>query len=111
MLRFAADENLNGNIVRGLRRRKPDLDIVHVQDTPLSEAGDAEILEWAAAEERVILTHDVSTITGYAEERVRAGKRMPGVVEIDKAGKITIITLDATDRLAEVTEANEWDRV
>ena len=32
-------------------------------------------------------------------------------VEIDKAGKITIITLDATDRLAEVTEANEWDRV
>ena len=32
-------------------------------------------------------------------------------IEIDKAGKIVIITTDATDRLAEVTEANEWDRV
>jgi len=32
-------------------------------------------------------------------------------VEIDKAGKITIITLDGTDRLGETTEANEWDRV
>jgi hypothetical protein len=32
-------------------------------------------------------------------------------VEIDKAGKIVIITADATDRAGEVTEANEWDRV
>jgi hypothetical protein len=32
-------------------------------------------------------------------------------VEIDKAGKITIITPDRTNRLGETTEANEWDRV
>jgi hypothetical protein len=32
-------------------------------------------------------------------------------IEIDKAGKIIIIAADATDRLAEVTEMNEWDRV
>ncbi|MBI4602207.1 MAG: DUF5615 family PIN-like protein [Planctomycetes bacterium] len=80
MLRFAADENLNGAIVRGLRRRKPDLDILRVQDTPLSGAEDPEVLEWAAVEGRVILTHDVRTMTYHAEERVRAGKRMPGVV-------------------------------
>ena len=28
MLQLAADENFNHNIVRGLLRRKPDLDIV-----------------------------------------------------------------------------------
>ena len=28
MLRFAADENFNGDIVRGLLRRNPNLDIV-----------------------------------------------------------------------------------
>ncbi|MFE1748498.1 hypothetical protein [Coleofasciculus sp. H7-2] len=28
MLRFVADENFNNNIVRGLLRRQPDLDIV-----------------------------------------------------------------------------------
>jgi hypothetical protein len=32
-------------------------------------------------------------------------------VEIDKAGKIVIITADATGRPSEMTEANEWDRV
>ena len=31
-------------------------------------------------------------------------------VEIDKAGKIVIITAELTDRLGELTEANEWDR-
>jgi hypothetical protein len=32
-------------------------------------------------------------------------------IEIDKTGKIVIITADPTDRLGEMTEANEWDRI
>jgi hypothetical protein len=32
-------------------------------------------------------------------------------VEIDKAGKIIIITAEAADRPSEVTEVNEWDRM
>jgi hypothetical protein len=32
-------------------------------------------------------------------------------VEIDKAGKIVIITTDGADQLAESAEVNEWDRV
>jgi hypothetical protein len=32
VLGFAADENFNNNIIRGLLRRKPDLDILRVQD-------------------------------------------------------------------------------
>jgi hypothetical protein len=32
MVAFAADENFNNDILRGLLRRKPDLDIVRVQD-------------------------------------------------------------------------------
>ena len=30
-------------------------------------------------------------------------------VEIDKTGKITIITADGTGRVGEMTERNEWD--
>jgi len=40
MLRLVADENFNNDIVRGLLRRKPDLDIVRVQDADLSGADD-----------------------------------------------------------------------
>jgi len=76
MLRLAADENLNNDIVRGLLRRRPDLDIVRVQDVGLSGADDPTVLEWAARERRVLLTHDVSTITMHAYERIRAGQSM-----------------------------------
>ena len=44
MLRFAADENFNADVVRGLRRRLPDLDIVHVQDAGLSSAATLQCL-------------------------------------------------------------------
>ncbi len=71
MLRFAADENFNNDIVRGLRRRKPDLDILRVQEAGLSGAVDPDVLEWAAREGRVLLTHDVATMTRYAYERLR----------------------------------------
>ena len=55
MLRFAADENFNNDIVRGLRRRKTNLDIVRVQEAGLSGAVDPDVLEWAAREGRVLL--------------------------------------------------------
>jgi hypothetical protein len=40
MLRLAADENFNADVVRGLLRRFPNLDIVRVQDAGLSGADD-----------------------------------------------------------------------
>ena len=61
MLRLAADENFNNNIVRGLLRQRPGLDIVRIQDVGLSGADDPTVLEWAAQEGRVLLTHDAST--------------------------------------------------
>jgi hypothetical protein len=85
LLKVAADENLNNNIVRGILRRKPDADIVRVQDAGLSGAHDPVVLEWAATENTVLLTHDVSTITRYAHERIKSGKHMPGVFEISRA--------------------------
>ena len=82
MIRFAADENPNDLIVRGLLRRRPALDIVRIRDTEMREADDPAVLEWAAAEGRVVLTHDVSTMTKHAYERMGAGKRMAGIFEI-----------------------------
>lgn len=62
MLRLATDEDFNNRILRGLIRRKPELDIVRVQDAGLLARGDDEVLEWAATENRVLLTHDVTTM-------------------------------------------------
>ncbi len=66
MLRFAADENPNGAIVRGLLRRNPVSDIVRVQDVGLMGADDLTVFKWAANQNRILLTQDVATITKYA---------------------------------------------
>lgn len=84
MLRLAADENFNYDIVRGLLRRRPVVDIVRIQDAGLSGADDARVLEWCAQERRVLLTHDVTTITHHADQRVQAGLFMPGVFEVNR---------------------------
>ena len=82
MIKLAADENLDMDIVRGLLRRLPSTDIVRVQDAGLSGADDRAVLAWAASDRRVIITHDVATMAGFAYERVAEGLRMPGVIEV-----------------------------
>ncbi len=48
MLKLAADENFNNNILRGLIRKNSDLDIIRLQDAGLSGVNDPVVLEWAA---------------------------------------------------------------
>jgi Domain of unknown function (DUF5615) len=78
-MKLLADENFDGDIVRGLLRRAPNLDLVRVQDVGLAETPDPDILARAAAEDRVLLTHDRNTIPGFAYDRVRGGEAMAGV--------------------------------
>jgi hypothetical protein len=100
MLRLLADENLDGNILRGLRRRPVDLDAVRVQDLPIAGAGDPEVLRWSAEAGRILVTHDVQTITRFAFERVQAGLPMPGVIEIPLTAPLGVVIED----LALITE-------
>ena len=108
MLRLAADENLNNDIVRGLLRRIPDLDVVRVQNVGLSGADDAAVLEWAARENRVLLTHDVSTLAAIAYARARAGMPMPGVFEVSLLAPVGVILEDVL-LLTECSRDGEWE--
>lgn len=45
-------------------------------------ADDPTLLQWAAEEDRVVLTHDIATLVGFAYQRVRSGQAMPGVIAI-----------------------------
>jgi len=108
MLRLATDEDFNNRILRGLLRRKPDLDVVRVQDAGLTGKGDAEVLEWAAREGRVLLTHDVTTMKRYVDERASAGLVMPGVFEVSQQIPIARAIEDLL-LLAECSLEGEWE--
>jgi len=79
-MRWLADHNFNHDILRGLDRKCPAVDILTTQEEGLETTEDPDLLEWAAAEDRVILTHDRETMHGYANDRVNAGLGMVGVV-------------------------------
>jgi len=108
VLRLAADENFDNDLVRGLLRRRPELDIVRVQGVGLSGESDPVILEWASRENRILLTHDVSTITYYAYERVESGQSMPGVVEVNRSVPAGVVIEDIL-LLAELSLDHEWE--
>lgn len=82
-LRFVADENLNERLVLALLRRLPDLDLLRVREARRTGRTDPDLLDWAATEGRILLTHDARTVPPAAFSRVRAGLQMPGVIVID----------------------------
>ena len=66
MLALLIDENFNQRILRGLKRAIPHLDSVLAQSAGLQGVHDPPLLAWAAAQHRILVTHDVNTIPKHA---------------------------------------------
>jgi len=107
MIELLVDENFNRRILRGLRRRLPGLNCLLVQDTELFETEDPEILDWAASSGRVVLTHDVNTMTRYAYERLEKGEPLPGVIIVPKELSIGA-AIEALEILLNCSEPEEF---
>jgi hypothetical protein len=108
MLRLATDEDFNNRILRGVLRRLPELDIVRVQDANLPRKKDPDVLEWAAREGRVLLSHDVGTMRKHAYDRVNSGLLMPGVFEVSQELPIGV-AIEEILLLAEGSIEDEWE--
>src|SRR5690349_16492792 len=102
MKKILADQNFTGAILEGLRLHLPELDIVRTEDLGIKRFRDEQILEWAAENERLILTHDAKTFVRAAYERLAAGMNFSGVVlvpaslSIGSAVDELIILIDCT---------------
>ena len=80
MLPIATDENFSGRILRGLRLRMPNLDVIRIQDTEMFKSADPVLLEYCVQSGRVLLTHDTSTTVAHMIERAKAGLILPRIV-------------------------------
>jgi predicted nuclease of predicted toxin-antitoxin system len=108
MLRLLADENLNHDLIRGVLRRMPSLDLVRVQDVGLREVDDPSVLEWAGREGRIILTHDVNTMPAFAFDRIRQNQAMPGILVVNQQAALASVIEDIL-LIAECSDSNEYD--
>lgn len=108
MLRdLAADENVDGRVLRALLLRIPDLSIHRVQVLGLAGKPDPEVLTWAAEGGYVLLTHDVSTMTKFTNERMRRGEPMPGLIVLPQVQVVGRVV----DALELVIRAHEPEEV
>jgi predicted nuclease of predicted toxin-antitoxin system len=107
-MKLISDEDFNNRIVRGLLRRFPTLDLVRVQNVGLMERRDTEVLEWAADENRLVLTHDFATMIDFAYGRVAQGLKMPGIIAIPQDLAIGQ-AIDEISFLTEYSIENEWE--
>ena len=111
MLRLLADENFNGDIVRGLLLRDAGLALVRVQDVGLYGVEDPEVLAWAAANDRILLSHDGATMPAYAYERIGRGEIVAGVFVLGDRFPVGE-AIDELILMNECSEQAEWrDRV
>lgn len=107
MLRLLIDQNFDHDILRGLERRLPNLDYVTTAEMGLSKASDPELLEWAAAERRVILTHDQSTMPDHVAERMNGGNEVFGVIIVPHDLPIGIV-IDELELVVECSSEDEY---
>jgi Domain of unknown function (DUF5615) len=107
MLRLLSDENFNGDIVRGLFLLQPNLDLLRVQDVGLREIDDPEILAWAAASDRIVLTHDRATMPNFAYERLLRNEQMSGLFVINDRMPIRQ-AIDELLLLNDCSQQSEW---
>ena len=108
MIRFLADEDFSSRLVRVLRRREPTLDVLRVQETPVAGRPDPEVLAWAAHQDRVVLTHDVATMGGFAYDRVARDEPMPGVLVVPQRFRRSRVVLDDLALIAGASGPGDW---
>ncbi len=107
MLQLLSDENFNGDIVRGLFLRQPNLDLLRVQDVGLREVDDPAILDWAAINDRIVLTHDRATMPDFACKRLLRGEEMSGLFIVNDRMPIRQV-IDELLILIDCSEQSEW---
>jgi hypothetical protein len=64
-IRFQADADLDGRIVRGLKRRSHDIDIRTAADAGIARLKDPEILRLSAETGRVLVSQDRRTMPAH----------------------------------------------
>src|SRR5215471_12094833 len=78
-IRFQADADLDGRILRGLRRVGPEVDIQSAAAAGLVALEDSEVLRLAAEAGRVLISQDRSTMPGHFQ-RFISRSQSPGVI-------------------------------
>lgn len=105
-VRFQADADLDARIIRGLKRRQPEIDIQTAAEARLPGLADPEVLRAAADSGRILVTHDQRTMPRHFAQFI-AGRTSAGVIVVPKHIALGI-ALEELLLIWAASHAEEW---
>jgi hypothetical protein len=106
MVRFQADADLNQIIVAAVVRKDPAVDFRTATVAALEGMSDLQVLALAAAEGRVLVTHDAKTMPRHFAEFVRSHDSA-GVVVVPQHLPVSMVVEELL-LIAAATSAEDW---
>ena len=107
-VRFVADEDIDVGIVQGLRSREPAIDILDVKTAGLRGMTDPALLELAAQQDRIMISHDRETMTLHFCDRVESGKPAPGLFIVRQQPSAIGKIIESLLLVWAASQAEEW---
>ena len=107
-VRFLADADLNGAIVSGVLRREPSVDFLTAKAAGLRGMHDLGVLALAAQSERVLVSHDVTTMPAHFRAFRSAGRASSGLFLIHQSLDVGT-AIDELLLIWLTSAASEWE--
>lgn len=105
--RYLADNDLNDAIVVGTRRRELAAEFARLRDLGLATWSDSAVLDFAAAENWIVVSHDVNTMRDAAYNRREAGLVMYGLLLASQRTPVSSI-IESLLLIWAASEVEEW---
>jgi Domain of unknown function (DUF5615) len=103
---YQADNDLRKAIVRGAVRREPQINFRSAQSARLDGVPDPAVLEFAANEGRILVSHDFQTMPRYFRQFTQ-GRRSPGVLLVRQDLPVGE-AIETLLLIWEASDADEW---
>jgi len=107
-VRFLADEDIDVAIIKGLRSREPAVDILDVKTAGLRGTKDPALLELAAQQGRITISHDRETMTRYFRQRIDSGQSTAGLFVVPQQPGAIVETIESLLLVWAASQAEEW---
>jgi hypothetical protein len=106
-IRFQADADLKYAVVTAVRLREPSIDFASAAESELEGVSDPEILDRAAQDGRILVSHDRRTMLAHFRARLEAGKSSPGLFVVSQGAPVGPV-VDAIVFAWAASELSEW---
>ena len=110
MLRILIDQDFDHDILRGLIRRLPALDFETALSVDLNQVEDQDLLLWAAANQRILLTHDRKTMPRHFGALLTQNEMLAGVIVVPRRLSIGQ-AIDELEIMISCSAMTEWQNI